>query len=123
MPTDLEPTLIGDKTTGRALAAVLFMGAAQMAMDVFSALSSSPWTSENFGADPDKAKSAREYVWQAIVFSSAYGVAGGIIAESWWPIIGVVIINLYMWWIYDRALKRGAKSGSVQWSGGDPAAA
>lgn len=117
---DIESSIIGDKTTSRALAAILFMGAGQVAMDAYSAFCSSPWTSENFGADQQKAQSAREYVWHSIAFSSGYGITAGIIAESWWPIIGVVVINLYMYWIYNRALQRGAQSASVQWSGGDP---
>ena len=97
------------------VAAVLFMQATMVSMDTMSALNSSPWTSENFGADPEKAKTSREYVTHSVVVSGGFCLASAMIAKSWWPIIGTLATNLYLWWIYDRALKRGARSGSTDW--------
>lgn len=99
------------------VAAVLFMQAAMVSMDTMSALNSSPWTSENFGADPEKAKTSREYVSHSLIVSGGFCLASAVIARSWWPIIGAVATNGYLWWIYDRALKRGAATGSSDWSG------
>lgn len=100
----------------RAIAALLFLNASTMVMDVYSALNSSPWTAENFGADPAKAASCREYVWHGIAFSSAYCIAAGVLAGSYWPIIGGAIADIYMYWLYDRALKRGATAGTNGWA-------
>lgn len=98
------------------VAAVLFMQAGMYAMDSMSTLNSSPWTSENFGADPEKAKSGREYVMHSIAVSSVFCVTSAVIAKSWWPILGGLATDLYLWWIYDRALKRGAAAGSAGWA-------
>lgn len=99
----------------REVSAVLFMQAGMYAMDAMSTLNSSPWTSENFGADPEKAKSSREYVIHAVVASGFFCTLSAIIAQSWWPIFGALATDIYLWWIYDRALKRGAASGSTNW--------
>lgn len=99
------------------VAAVLFLQSINSAMDTMSALNSSPWTSENFGADPEKAKTSREYVAHSIAVSGAMCVLAAYVAKSWWPIIGMALTNAYLWWIYDRALSRGACSGSTDWSG------
>lgn len=98
------------------VAAVLFMQAGMYAMDSMSTLNSSPWTSENFGADPDKAKSAREYVLHSIAVSSVFCVTSAVIAKSWWPILGALATDSYLFWIYERALKRGADAGSDGWA-------
>lgn len=103
------------ETTQRSLSAVLFMTSAMTTLDAYSTLNSSPWTSENFGADPDKAKSCREYVTHAVVVSTGYAVASSIIAENWWPLAGSIIANVYLVWLYERALARGAESGSSNW--------
>lgn len=108
----------GDEVFGggrRVAAALLFMGAGQVTFDVYSALNSSPWTSENFGADPEKAKSSREYVLHAMGWSTFYCVAAGVIGGTWWPIFGMALNNAYMWWLYERALARGAAAGSTDW--------
>lgn len=105
----------GDKGS-RAISAVLFMQAGMYALDAMSALNSSPWTSENFGADPVKAASCKEYVTHSVVVSTAYCVASAIIAESPMPIIGAAVNNTYLYWLYHRALKRGAVSGSGGWA-------
>lgn len=102
--------------SSRSVAAVLFLTSAMTTLDAYSTLNSSPWTSENFGADPQKAKSSKEYVLHAIVFSSVYSLASAIIAGTLWPVIGSTIANIYLWWLYDRALKRGAVAGTGSWA-------
>lgn len=102
--------------SARAVSALLFMTSAMTTLDAYSTLNSSPWTSENFGADPEKAKSCREYVRHAVVVSVGYSVVAGAIAESWWPVIGSVVSNAYLVWLYERALKRGATTGSGGWA-------
>ncbi len=102
----------------RAVSALLFMTSAMTTLDAYSTLNSSPWTSENFGADERKAASSRSYVRHAIAFSMAYAVVSAGIAESAWPIAGAAVANVYLWWLYERALERGAVAGSRSWSNG-----
>jgi hypothetical protein len=109
------PDVYGDR---RAIGALLFLAAGTNALDVYSALNSSPWTAENFGADAQKAKSCREYVTHSIVVTSFFGVTSAAIAKSWWPVIGTVLANAYMYYLYERALSRGAAAGSQGWQKG-----
>lgn len=114
MPVD---SLAGDgaSASARSVSALLFMTSAMTTLDAYSTLNSSPWTAENFGADPSKAKSCREYVRHAIVFSSVYAFASAFIARSWWPLIGSAASNAYLYWLYERSLARGSLSGSTGW--------
>lgn len=109
---------IGDGNGSKAVAAILFLQAGTNVMDVYSALNSSPWTSENFGADSDKAKSCWEYVLHSVAWTSFYCGVAAVIARSWWPVLGAVIANIYMMWLYARALRRGAATGSSGWANG-----
>lgn len=102
----------GDK---RALAALLFLASGTNALDVYSALNSSPWTAENFGANEAKAKSCREYVVHSVIITTFFGGTSAIIGKSWWPIFGTLLANGYMVWLYERALYRGATAGSDGW--------
>lgn len=102
--------------TGNVLAAVLFMQSAMMTLDAYSTFESSPWTAENFGADPVKVKSCKEYLCHAVVYSMAYAVASAILARSKWPLIGAAITNGYLIWLYLRALDRGKVTGSTGWA-------
>lgn len=106
----------GENAAARAVSALLFMQAGMYALDAMSALNSSPWTSENFGADPVKAQSCKEYVLHSVGVSTAYCIASAVIAESPMPIIGATVNNLYLYWLYNRALKRGAVSGTSGWA-------
>lgn len=110
----LRIPLMGGAADGTA--ALLFMTSVMLTLDAYSTFESSPWTAENFGADPEKAKSCREYLWHAVGYSTAYSFASAMIAHSWWPVIGSVIANAYLVWLYLRALKRGAVAGSMGWS-------
>lgn len=98
-----------------AAGAILFMQAGMTVMDAFSGVNSSPWTAENFGGDPSKAASCREYVAHAVVISNVYCLTAGVVAKSWWPIVGMLLGDAYMIWLYERALARGTKTGSTQW--------
>jgi hypothetical protein len=102
--------------SSNALAALLFMNSAMMTLDAYSTFESSPWTAENFGADPQKAASCREYLTHAVVYSMAYAVASAMLAQSWWPVIGAALSNTYLVWLYLRALDRGQVTGSYGWS-------
>lgn len=103
-------------TGGRRIAsAILFIQASTNALDVYSALNSSPWTAQSFGADPEKRKACMEYVHHSIGVTSFYAVAAALLAENIWPIIGMVIADVYMYWLYRRALNRACESGSQSW--------
>ena len=109
------PDVIGLDAIRGPVGAIMFMQATMVEMDVMSALNSSPWTSENFGASPEKAATAREYVAHALVIGSAINVTAAVVSKSWWPIIGGTVTAAYLYWIYERALARGAQSGSTHW--------
>lgn len=113
----LDELLTGSNNGGRALGAILFISASTNAMDVYSALNSSPWTAESFGGDPAKAKACREYVHHSLAVTAFYSLGAAAIARSWWPIWGWAIAAIYMYWLYDRALTRAQNRGSTNWSG------
>jgi hypothetical protein len=96
-------------------AALTLMALAE-GFNVYGALNSSPWTAENFGADPEKAKSCRHYVIQADVVNIALGIGTSLIAKSPWPLVGLLIITVYMHLAYERALKKGQVAGSSGWA-------
>lgn len=108
--------MIGAGGSGTALSALLFMTSAMMTLDAYSTFESSPWTAENFGADPNKVKSCKEYLWHAVGYSMAYAVASAILAKSLWPLVGASISNAYLVWLYLRALDRGKVTGSTGWA-------
>lgn len=99
----------------------IFLMALAEAFNVYGALNSSPWTAENFGADPEKAASCRRYVLQADAVNIALGVGTSLISKTPWPLLGILAITVYMHAMYDRALKKGAVAGTGGWAkaGGD----
>jgi hypothetical protein len=105
-------------TTGGkdALAAILFLAGSTNALDACSTLNSSPWTAESFGGDPVKAASCREYLYHAMGITIAYGVAASFIAKNPYPLYGTLIIDAYLYWLYDRALKRAVATNSTGWN-------
>lgn len=98
-------------------AAVMFMGAGTNVYDAFSAVMSSPWSTEKFTNDPEEEAMAREYIKHAMVISWIYAGGGAILASQaggglWmWPIIGAAIVTAYMYWLYNRALDRSTNGG------------
>lgn len=103
---------------GNATAAVLFISSVNNAIDIFSATNSSPWTAENFGGDEEKVKSLREYVYHAMVLTAGTNIIGAAVAKSIWPLAGASFACAYMWWLYERAVKRGMDAGSTGWENG-----
>lgn len=94
----------------------IFLMALAEAFNVYGALNSSPWTAENFGADPEKARSCRRYVLQADAVNVALGVGTSLIAKNPWPLIGILLITIYMHMMYEKALRKGAVAGSSDWA-------
>lgn len=99
----------------------LFLVAAAESFNIFSAMNSSPWTAENFGADERKAKSCREYVVISAAANTGLGVGASILGGSIWPFVGTTAVTLFMWWLYRRALARGLEAGSNGWTAGTEA--
>lgn len=108
---------MADATTSAGVG--LFLVAAAESFNIFSAMNSSPWTAENFGADEKKARSCREYVAISAAANTALGVGASMLGGSIWPFIGTVVVTVFMAWLYWRALRRGMAAGSVGWSAGD----
>lgn len=110
---DIELGLGSD--AARAVSAILFIQASTNAMDVYSALNSSPWTAQSFGADPEKRKACMEYVHHSLAVTAFYSISAAVLAKNWWPIIGWSLASGYMYWLYKRALERAQASGSTSW--------
>jgi hypothetical protein len=96
----------------------LFLMATAESFNIISAMCSSPWTAENFGADEEKASSTRKYVMMAAVGNLGLGFGTSLLAHSWWPLIGTGIVSVAMWFVYDHALKKGMAAGSTGWKNG-----
>lgn len=109
--------ILGGNASSRALGAILFISASTNAMDVYSALNSSPWTAESFGGDPQKAAACREYVYHSLAVTAFYAIGAAAIARNWWPIAGWGIAAAYMYWLYERALTRATARQSTSWNG------
>lgn len=101
--------------TENALAAVLFMNSSMMTLDAYSTFQSSPWTIESFGADERRVAACKEYLSHAVGYSLAYALASSVIARSAVPILGSLVSNGYLVWLYHRAMARGAAAGSDSW--------
>lgn len=104
--------------SGNAVGALLFITSYGQIWEVISALNSSPWTAENFGADAGKAASAREYLAHSTANGAAISGLAAIVSKSWWPVIGASLGIGYAWWIYTRALGRAVHSQSEGWGSG-----
>ncbi len=105
---------LGDGSS-RVASAILFIQASTNAMDVYSALNSSPWTAQSFGADPEKRAACMEYVHHSLAVTAFYCGAAAVLANNIWPIIGWALASGYMYWLYKRALARAVASGSTSW--------
>lgn len=103
---------------GKGVAAILFLTAGMTTLDAYSTFQSSPWTIENFGADEEKTAACKEYLTHAVVFSLAYSTISAHLSGSLWPLVGSLVANAYLIWLYMRAMRRGAASGSTQWNKG-----
>ena len=103
--------LIGLGGLGGGLAALALMGAGTNAYDAFSAVMSSPWSTEKFTGSDEDERMAREYVTHAMIISGAYAGIGAWLGRNdfnpLWPILGWLIAAIYMSWLYRRAVRRG----------------
>lgn len=102
---------IGLKGAGGIGAALMFMGAGTNVYDAFSAVMSSPWTTEKFTQSPEDEAQARRYVRHAIIISWIYAGGGAILAGmsggiklAIWPIVGATIVTIYMYRLYNQAI-------------------
>jgi hypothetical protein len=100
----------------------LFTIAAAESFNIFSALNSSPWTAENFGADERKAQSCKEYVAIAVAVNAAMGLAASKLAGDYWPLLGTTVVSVLMILLYWRALHRGLNAGAAGWTNDQAAA-
>ncbi len=98
--------------------AALALTTVGLGFEIMSALNSSPWTAENFGADEAKAKSSWSYTMQGCGINVALGIGASVLTETWWPLIGTSAVSVYMAYTYRKALDRGMASGSTDWSNG-----
>lgn len=106
---------MGGRGAQRTLSALLFLQASTNAMDVYSALNSSPWTAESFGGDERKRRACLEYVHHSVAVTLFYSLASALLARNVWPMIGWAIASGYMYWLYNRALRRAVEAGSKDW--------
>lgn len=102
-------------------AALLFIGAGTNVYDAFSAVMSSPWSTQKFTQSPEEEAMAREYVRHAMAISWIYAGVGSALAYkaggvglAMWPLLGAAIVTVYMYWLYDRAVKRSPQNGGDQ---------
>jgi len=91
-------------------AALAFGVYADLAFNLFSAMNSSPQTTELFAED--RAETLWKYVKVADAAALAFGVFGSLLDKSWWPLIGAVVVVGVMHAMYAHALKAGG--GKVQ---------
>jgi hypothetical protein len=99
----------------RNAAALSFMIGGMYTLDGYSTLNSSPWTAQNFGADPEAMSALKKYVTHSVVFSLAFTATGSYLDNTWWPLIGSVAANIYLVWLYHDAARKGANAGRTGW--------
>lgn len=102
---------LGMKTALWGLAALMFMSAGTNVYDAFSAVMSSPWSTEKFTQSPEEEAQARRYVRHAMIISWIYAGGGAILATAAggiklgiWPVIGAAIVTVYMYRLYNQAI-------------------
>ena len=109
---------LGHGATRRAIAGVLLLESFNTTLQAYGSLNSSPWTAENFGGDMKKNRSVREYVMHAIGVSMVMAAASSWTAQTPVPLLGSLAGNTYLWWIYQRALRRAEDDCSDGWRSG-----
>jgi len=91
---------------GLGVTAALSFGVyADLAFNLFSAMNSSPQTTELFAGD--RAETLWKYVKVADGAALAFGIIGALLDRSWWPLIGAVAVIAVMHCMYAHALKAG----------------
>lgn len=99
----------------RPTAAVLFLVAVDAGLNAYSSINSSPWTAESFGGDPEKAESCKSYVLKADLATLGLSALGAMIAGNLWPLIGGIVVVVFMESLYRKALRKAAENGSQGW--------
>jgi hypothetical protein len=86
--------------------AALLVGVyADLAFNLFSAMNSSPQTTELF-AD-DRAETLWKYVKIADAAAVGFGLLGTLLDGTWWPLAGALLVVGIMHWMYRHALSAG----------------
>ena len=86
--------------------AALLVGVyADLGFNLFSAMNSSPQTTELF-AD-DRADTLWKYVRIADAAALGFGVLGSLLDGTWWPLFGAIIVVVMMHLMYRHALSCG----------------
>lgn len=80
---------------------------ADLAFNAYGGTNSSPQTTELFAAD--RADSLFHYVRAGHGIAIGYGIAGGVLERSWWPVVGAGSVVVVMHCLYVHALYRGQK--------------
>lgn len=116
--------ILGLKAAYGIGAALMLQAAGTNVYDAYSAVMSSPWSTEKFTNSPEEEAMAREYVRHAMVISGTYaGISAvlayqsGGVALAIWPIIGALGVAAYMYWLYNRALERATSPGGMTTTG------
>lgn len=71
---------------------------------IFSMVHSSLWSAQNFGDNPESARSCLQYGWVAAGATVAITGLGSAISRSVWPLLGGILIAALMLVGYRRAL-------------------
>ena len=89
-------------------AAGLFGIYADLAFNMYSAMNSSPQTTELFAAE--RSATLWKYVVIGDVGVVAFGLFGSFLAQSLWPVIGAGTVGICMHLLYRHALAAGGGS-------------
>jgi hypothetical protein len=95
-----------------AAAALTFGVYADLAFNLFSAMNSSPQTTELF-AD-DRSDTLWKYVKIADGAALAFGLFGSLLDKSWWPLLGSLVVIVVMHVMYRHALQAGGGRSAPQ---------
>jgi hypothetical protein len=93
-----------EASTGRALAALLFITYALAALDAFSSVHSSPYTAEVRGGEPTNAERVWRYAKISAAVAAVLGIGGVAISGKAWPLVGVTVGGGFMLYLYRYAL-------------------
>lgn len=107
-------SILGGGDVGRVGAALMLMGAGTNMYDAYSAVMSSPWSTEKFTQSPEEEEMARRYVRHATIIGWAYAIGGAVLARSIWPIVGAAVASGYMYYLYDCAVKQSPQNGGPE---------
>jgi hypothetical protein len=111
----------GLQAIGGIGAALLFLGAGTNGYDAFSAVMSSPWSTEKFTESEYELEQAQRYVMHATTISWVY--VGGAAGIAWISgermaaiaaIVGGLIVTAYMRWLYRQAVSRSPLAAPPQ---------